>query len=125
MSGTVRYLVPHSSRAAMECCWMKGCNASQFQKFTNVMETERTPNLFVAVSMLSFWLSPCCEMVMAQNGGGDQILDGIGETALIARYELNGNVEDHSRNTYNAALHGAGTAFVDDARFGKVLSDCR
>ena len=40
------------------------------------------------------------------DGGGDQIVDGIGETALIARYILNGNVEDRSRNTQNATLHG-------------------
>lgn len=53
----------------------------------------------------------------AQNG--DQILDGIGETGLIARYLFNGDARDWSRNN----LHGRTQAkFVDDPRFGKVLS---
>jgi uncharacterized protein len=55
-------------------------------------------------------------------GDGDQFLDGIGETALISRYILNGNTADRSRNGFNATLHGAGGQFVDDAKFGKVLS---
>ncbi|HET9370651.1 MAG TPA: beta-L-arabinofuranosidase domain-containing protein [Vicinamibacterales bacterium] len=46
--------------------------------------------------------------------GGDQILDGIGETSLIARYVFNGNVEDASRNQLHARLVGTGAAFVDD-----------
>ena len=53
--------------------------------------------------------------------GGDQILDGIGETGLIARYLFNGDTRDWSRNN----LHGRpGTQvkFADDPRFGKVLS---
>lgn len=57
----------------------------------------------------------------ARAQSGDQILDGIGETGLIARYLFNGDTRDWSRNN----LHGrAGTQvkFVDDARFGKVLS---
>ncbi|MBN2514207.1 MAG: glycoside hydrolase family 127 protein [Sedimentisphaerales bacterium] len=60
--------------------------------------------------------------VEAQSAEGDQFLDGIGETALIARYLFNGNVEDRSRNSYHAALHGQQAAFVDDEQFGKVLS---
>ncbi|RZK67536.1 MAG: hypothetical protein EOO95_02625 [Pedobacter sp.] len=54
----------------------------------------------------------------AQNG--DQILDGIGETALSARYIFNGDVKDWSRNN----LHGLATQinFINDERFGKVLS---
>jgi len=55
-------------------------------------------------------------------GGGNQFLDGLGETALIARYLLNGNPEDWSRNNFHATLHGAGAAFVEDRRFGRVLS---
>ena len=47
-------------------------------------------------------------------GGGDQILDGIGETALVARYVFNGNAEDRSRNNFHAALRGDGAAFVQD-----------
>ncbi len=34
--------------------------------------------------------------------GGDQFLDGIGETGLIARYILSGNAEDASRNQLHA-----------------------
>ncbi len=54
-------------------------------------------------------------------GGGDQFLDGIGETALIARYALNANAEDSSRNNFHATLRGDGAAFVEDSRFGRVL----
>lgn len=52
----------------------------------------------------------------AQNAaqGGDQFLDGIGETALIARYQFNGNAEDSSRNQLHATLRGTGPVFVDD-----------
>ncbi len=57
-----------------------------------------------------------------QEAGGDQFLDGIGETALVARYLLDGHTSDRSRNGYHATLHGAGAAFVEDARFGRVLS---
>jgi len=49
-------------------------------------------------------------------------LDGIGETALIARYVFNGNTEDWSRNNYHAKLLGIGGAYVNDSQFGKVLS---
>ncbi|MCU0252723.1 MAG: glycoside hydrolase family 127 protein, partial [Vicinamibacterales bacterium] len=58
-------------------------------------------------------------LVAAQ--GGDQFLDGIGETALVARYLFNGNAEDSSRNHFHATLVGSGTAYVDDARFGRAL----
>jgi DUF1680 family protein len=52
--------------------------------------------------------------------GGDQFLDGIGETALAARYQLGGNVEDSSRNNFHATLRGAGS-FVEDPQFRQVL----
>jgi hypothetical protein len=39
---------------------------------------------------------------------GDQILDGIGETGLVARYVLGGHAEDASRNHLHAALRGSG-----------------
>ena len=45
---------------------------------------------------------------------GDQMLDGIGETGLIARYILNGNAEDASRNNYHATVRGSGGTFVED-----------
>ncbi|MBN1126646.1 MAG: glycoside hydrolase family 127 protein [Sedimentisphaerales bacterium] len=60
--------------------------------------------------------------IYAQNGEGDQFLDGIGETALIARYLFNGNVKDCSRNSYHADLKGQGAFFDEDEQFGKVLS---
>ncbi len=56
-----------------------------------------------------------------QEAGGDQFLDGIGETALVARYLLDGNTADRSRNGFQAILRGAGATYVEDRRFGKVL----
>lgn len=46
--------------------------------------------------------------------GGDQFLDGIGETGLIARYLFNGNPEDSSRNQLHATVRGQGAVFVED-----------
>ena len=40
--------------------------------------------------------------------GGDQFLDGIGENGLVARYVLNANAEDSSRNQFHATLRGTG-----------------
>jgi len=54
--------------------------------------------------------------------GGDQILDGIGETALVARYVFKGDANDASRNSQHGSLRGAGGAYVDDAKFGRVLA---
>src|SRR5262245_24143956 len=48
--------------------------------------------------------------------GGDQFLDGIGETSLTARYQLESNAEDSSRNQFHATLKGTGS-FVEDALF--------
>ncbi|WP_316843864.1 beta-L-arabinofuranosidase domain-containing protein [Pedobacter psychrodurus] len=56
----------------------------------------------------------------AQNG--DQILDGIGETSLNARYMFNGDLKDGSRNNLHAKASGPGISFINDERFGKVLS---
>jgi uncharacterized protein len=53
--------------------------------------------------------------------GGDQFLDGIGETALVARYILNGNAEDSSRNQFHAVLQGSGATFVEDGQNRRVL----
>ena len=55
---------------------------------------------FICV-ILSFWVG-ITMTVMAQSG--DQILDGIGETGLIARYVFDGNVKDWSRNIYTLKL---------------------
>ncbi|MBK9241096.1 MAG: LamG domain-containing protein [Acidobacteria bacterium] len=71
--------------------------------------------LFLAVSTIA--------AVVAQQGaltgqaagqGGDQFLDGIGETSLVARYQFNGNTEDSSRNQLHATMRGTGAVFVDD-----------
>ncbi|WP_315823955.1 hypothetical protein [Paraflavitalea speifideaquila] len=70
--------------------------------------------LFVAV------LIQGVNTVQAQNG--DQILDGIGETGMIARYMFNGDLKDWSRNNLHAKFQGAEATFVNDNRFGKVLS---
>jgi hypothetical protein len=56
--------------------------------------------LLLAVSVIA---AVVAEQQAAQTGqsagqAGDQLLDGIGETSLIARYQFNGNAEDSSRN---------------------------
>ncbi|MBX7187752.1 MAG: glycoside hydrolase family 127 protein [Vicinamibacteria bacterium] len=69
---------------------------------------------FLALSILG--------AVMAQPGrieataiqGGDQFLDGIGETSLVARYAFNGNAEDSSRNQLHGTVSGTGAVFVED-----------
>lgn len=53
---------------------------------------------------------------------GDQILDGIGETALTARYVLDGDLRDWSRNNLHGELQGGEVAFIEDDVFEKVLS---
>jgi len=58
----------------------------------------------------------------AQAQNGDQILDGIGETGMIARYVFNGDLRDWSRNNLHAKSPGNEIVFVNDDRFGKVLS---
>ncbi|PAW95698.1 hypothetical protein CKK33_13525 [Mucilaginibacter sp. MD40] len=57
--------------------------------------------------------------VKAQSG--DQILDGIGETDMVARYVFDGNAKDWSRNTLHGTPQGD-VKFVRDGRFGNVLS---
>lgn len=52
---------------------------------------------------------------------GDQILDGIGETGMIARYLFNGDTKDWSRNNLHAKYQGTEPQFANDNRFGKVL----
>jgi uncharacterized protein len=52
-----------------------------------------------------------------QQTGGDQFLDGIGETALVARYQFNGNGEDSSRNQFHAMVRStAGNLFIEDGQ---------
>ncbi|MGE5420836.1 MAG: beta-L-arabinofuranosidase domain-containing protein [Chloroflexota bacterium] len=58
--------------------------------------------------------------VFAQSG--DQILDGIGETGLVARYLFKGDAKDWSRNNLHAVIQGTGFKFTEDETFGNVLS---
>jgi DUF1680 family protein len=73
-----------------------------------------------------FWRLVLLVVVMTQGAGavkaqGDQILDGIGETSMIARYVLNGDLRDWSRNNLHAS-HGGQAKFATDQRFGNVLN---
>lgn len=72
--------------------------------------------------LLVLTLSTRILVMSVQAEEGDQFLDGIGETALIARYQFNGTAEDGSRNSYHANLQGEEAGFEDDEQFGKVLS---
>jgi len=58
--------------------------------------------------------------IKAQNG--DQILDGIGETGLIARYPFKDDAKDWSRNNLHGSIQGTDFKFVKDELFGNVLS---
>ncbi|MEO8358802.1 MAG: beta-L-arabinofuranosidase domain-containing protein [Vicinamibacteria bacterium] len=81
--------------------------------------------LLVALLLASFAIVVQPETQTARTSstasqGGDQFLDGIGETGLIARYTFNGNAEDASRNQLHATLSGPGGVFVEDGQ-GKAL----
>ncbi|QDH81329.1 hypothetical protein FKX85_20765 [Echinicola soli] len=67
-------------------------------------------------------LTFCCLSTIAEAQSGDQILDGIGETDLIARYRLDVDAKDWSRNNLHALVKGADAAFIKDKKFGNVLS---
>ncbi|MEJ5995144.1 beta-L-arabinofuranosidase domain-containing protein [Pedobacter sp. Du54] len=77
-------------------------------------------NLFLRVLVLLAILFESISSVKAQNG--DQILDGIGETEMVARYVFNGDLKDWSRNNFHAKFQGAEVKFFTDNKFGKVLS---
>jgi len=76
--------------------------------------------LFIRVILFAAIMTQVTVIVSAQNG--DQILDGIGETGMIARYRFDGDLKDWSRNNLHAATRGAEAKFVNDQQFGKVLS---
>lgn len=78
----------------------------------------RIKTLFIGILLISCTLLP--SSLFAQ--GGDQILDGIGETGLIARYEFKGDTRDWSRNNLRASLNGTDYRFVKDSLFGNILS---
>ena len=75
--------------------------------------------LFYAALCITFFSQSICN-VKAQSG--DQILDGIGETGMIARYIFNGDLKDWSRNNLHAKAEGVQSHFANDIQFGKVLS---
>ena len=77
--------------------------------------------LFSSLLVVSTVLLSLTHAVQDGVQGGDQFLDGIGETGLIARYVLSGTAEDSSRNQFHASVRGSGGAFVDDAQFRRVL----
>jgi DUF1680 family protein len=78
-------------------------------------------NFFGFASMLIIAASQTLPL-LAQTGG-DQFLDGIGETALVARYVFNGNERDASRNAFHGRLQGLGRGnYVVDSQFGQALS---
>jgi DUF1680 family protein len=81
------------------------------------------------MKMNKLWLSAFLFLIALSSGinrsdaqSGDQILDGIGETSLIARYLFNGDTKDWSRNNLQGKYEGATAQFVGDSRFGRVLS---
>ncbi len=77
----------------------------------------RIYKLFVGFILTLFALG--AQSVLAQNG--DQILDGIGETGLIARYTLEEDAKDWSRNNLHSSIQGS-YEFSRDRLFSSVLS---
>jgi len=80
----------------------------------------RIKRRFIQVVLLVVFLFNGIYSVKAQQG--DQILDGIGETGMIARYIFDGNLKDWSRNNLHAKFQGTEAKFVKDEKFGTVLS---
>ncbi|MCH7415438.1 glycoside hydrolase family 127 protein [Belliella sp. R4-6] len=70
--------------------------------------------------LFSIFLAISISPLAAQSG--DQILDGIGETGMVARYLFDGDVKDWSRNNLHGKFHGNEPVFINDNRFGKVIS---
>ena len=80
------------------------------------------PVFSVSILIVAAWCLVLVNRALAESGGGDQILDGIGETDLSVRYKLNGNTEDRSRNNFDAVVKGQKSTYEKDAKFGSVLS---
>ena len=76
--------------------------------------------VFLRVILFAAVLIQGADTARAQTG--DQILDGIGETGMIARYLFNGDTKDWSRNNLHGKIQGDEVKFVNDNRFGRVLS---
>src|SRR5690606_3255488 len=73
---------------------------------------------FLFASLFTIIVTQMTSPAKAQQG--DQILDGIGETDMVARYIFDGDTRDWSRNGLQA--QGTNLQFVDDEEFGTVLS---
>ncbi len=82
------------------------------------MATRILVAVFIAASS---FLAAFAQAPQQAQQGGDQFLDGIGETGLVARYLLGDNAEDSSRNQFHATLTGTGAEFVEDGQFRRVL----
>jgi len=79
--------------------------------------------LFLAASVIAGLVAQTGTQAGTQAApGGDQFLDGIGETSLVARYVLNGNAEDASRNQLHGTVRGTGTFVADSGRQVLVLT---
>lgn len=76
-------------------------------------------NIF-RIFLLLVFLAQLSNSIHAQNG--DQVLDGIGETGMVARYVFKGDLKDWSRNNLHARSGGSDLKYLNDERFGKVLS---
>lgn len=77
----------------------------------------RTYRLLTGLILTLFALGT--SSLLAQNG--DQMLDGIGETGLIARYTFEDDARDWSRNNLHGSIQGP-YDFVRDSLFSNVLS---
>ena len=76
----------------------------------------------IGKGFVGFILGICLGTPVASGQGGDQILDGIGETGLAVRYVFKGDVKDWSRNNLHGTLQGPAGTFIPDDQFGRVLS---
>jgi len=76
--------------------------------------------LLVRVLLVAIVLIQNTYSSLGQNG--DQILDGVGETDMLARYLFDGNAKDWSRNNLHGSFQSGVDQFVHDNQFGKVLS---
>ncbi|WP_231595901.1 beta-L-arabinofuranosidase domain-containing protein [Sphingobacterium endophyticum] len=76
---------------------------------------------FAQVVLMVVALFGGANSVNAQSAG-DQILDGIGETGMIARYVFDGNLRDWSRNSLHGKFQDGQPKFLKDEKFGNVLS---
>ena len=80
------------------------------------------PTPLVSVLIVSSGCLVGTVLSQAQDDGCDRFLDGIEETALIARYVFNEDGKDSSRNNAHATVHGTAATYVKDRQFGSVLS---